>query len=200
MVLKTMMKPWLALPRPHDRRHASGWGWVLGGIAATLWGAGILPGFGETPVAQSFEAQLTVTVEHSRGDTYTSLVQRAESVGRAAVQRNFDNDILATDVLVFVNVRKGGLEAPILVVEASRSQWSGLPDVRRWATYFPGTRKLLGLDELPPPVPTTTTPLAVPATVPGAVPEAQTPGEGIVVPGGSGIPAIAPLVPPPTIF
>ncbi|MFZ9740209.1 MAG: FxLYD domain-containing protein [Prochlorotrichaceae cyanobacterium] len=98
---------------------------------------------------QAYEARLNVALDREPDETFQTMLKRAEVVARAAVQRAFDTDILATDVSVFINGRNSGLEAPLLSVQISRFQWQSFPDTRRWATYYPSTQSLLHLNTLP---------------------------------------------------
>jgi len=95
---------------------------------------------------QAYEARLSVTLDLEPNETFQTLMKRAEVVARAAVQRAFDTDILATDASIFINGRSGGLEAPLLSVQISRFQWQSFPDARRWATYYSSTQSLLRLE------------------------------------------------------
>ena len=125
--------------------------WPPRGLVVTccLWSLGLTPVLSSLMVPRptiAYEAQLTITLDQEPNESFETLTNRAEVVARAAVQRSFDTDILATDVLVFVNARRGGLEAPLLSVQIGRFQWNNRPDTRYWATYYASTRSLLGLD------------------------------------------------------
>jgi hypothetical protein len=136
-----------------------------------------------TAPVQAYEARLSVTLDLEPNETFQTLMKRAEVVARAAVQRAFDTDILATDASIFINGRSGGLEAPLLSVQISRFQWQSFPDARRWATYYPSTQGLLRLD---PPVT-----VSEPALQPGSTlapstrptPQGNLPSNGGFVPG-----------------
>lgn len=181
---------------------------LLGGLVG-LVGADLMA---PAPV-HAYEAQLSVTLDSGPNETFQTLMKRAEIVGRAAVQRAFDTDILATDASVFINGRSGGLEAPLLSIQISRFQWQSFPDARRWATYYPYTQELLRLD---PPPSTANTPVIVPGStlspttrptpqgvtsgvnsgvIPG-VPQGFTPS---TVPNPSAVPNTLQLAPPETI-
>ena len=117
---------------------------------ATIALLGLSTGLGtvlETSPVRAYEVQLSVTIDQEPEESFSTLVKRAEVVARAAVQRSFDADILATEAMVFVNAQRGGLEAPLLSVQISRFQWNQFPDARRWATYYPSTRTLLRMDD-----------------------------------------------------
>ncbi len=122
------------------------------GTGLSLVGQGLRPA-----AVLAYEARATVTIDHGTGESYNSLLRRAEAVGRAAAQRTFDNDILVTEVLIFVNAQKQGMEAPLLAIQASRFQWHSLPDPRQWAIYYSNTRSLLGLEYSVPDAPATAT-------------------------------------------
>ncbi|MGA1131667.1 MAG: hypothetical protein ACO31I_05280 [Prochlorotrichaceae cyanobacterium] len=157
---------------------------LTGSIAIGLLGGVVgLAGFELSSPAsvQAYEARLSVTLEREPDETFQTMLKRAEVVARAAVQRAFDTDILATDVSVFINGRSGGLEAPLLSVQISRFQWQSFPDTRRWATYYPATQSLLRLDPLP------ISPSAAPAIGPGS-----TLAPGSTLPGATGTPTVNP--------
>jgi hypothetical protein len=102
-------------------------------------------------VAQAYEAQVTIAIEHHTGESYSQFLSRAEIVARAAAQRSFDSDILVTDVAITINGQKQGLEAPLLSLNVSRPQWRSHPDTQYWSTYYPTVVTLLALDYAPPP-------------------------------------------------
>jgi len=152
----------------------------------------IVPDSLHPSIVQAYEARLNITIDQAKDESFQTMVKRAEIVARAAIQRSFDADILATDAIVFVNAQRGGLEAPLLSVQISRFQWTQFPDARRWATYYPSTRILLKLDEplateipaIPAPIvespapeagtqiipPDTIPPLSIPTTLPTSLP------------------------------
>jgi hypothetical protein len=101
-------------------------------------------------VAQAYVSRLAVSLNHSSGETYETLVRRAETVARAAAQRSFDNDILVNQVSVMISGTNKGIEVPILTLDVSRFQWRSQPDTRSWAVYFPGSRSMLGLPRTDP--------------------------------------------------
>lgn len=95
-------------------------------------------------IAQAYTTRLDVVLDRAPSETYDGLVRRAELVARAAAQRGFDRDLLATEVSIRVTGRNGGFEAPVLSLTVTRSQWQARPDARRWATYYRGGSALLG--------------------------------------------------------
>jgi hypothetical protein len=113
-------------------------------------------------VAQAYTAQVDVAIS-SQGETYETVLRRAEAIARAAAQRSFDRDILVTDVAVMVLAENEGFVAPILALKVTRPAWRTSPDSRRWATYFPATKSLLGFTD---PVPSATTAPAIPPQFP----------------------------------
>ncbi|MEA5580901.1 hypothetical protein VB620_06055 [Nodularia harveyana UHCC-0300] len=100
-------------------------------------------------IVRAYTTRIDLNIERMADETYESTLRRAESVARAAAQRSFDKDILATDVSVIVTVESYGAIAPILALEVTRQQWRSRPDPRRWASYFKSARYLLLYDTKP---------------------------------------------------
>jgi hypothetical protein len=117
-------------------------------LAAGL-GLGVVGGFAPSilapEIAQAYVSRLSVSLDHEKGTSFESLVRRAEAVARAAAQRGFDSDILASQVVVTVNGAYRGVEVPLLTLDVSRYQWRNQPDARRWATYYTNARNFLGI-------------------------------------------------------
>lgn len=129
-----------------------------------------------TPV-QAYVSRSSVELNVQAGESYAAFLSRAEAVARAAVQRNFDRDVLISEAYIVVVGQRQGQTAPVLSVRVSRTQWRARPDSRRWATYLPSAKTLLGfgIPSTPPtgrtptaasPTPTTT--INPPATTPPA--------------------------------
>ncbi|MEM8602550.1 MAG: hypothetical protein AAGF24_01780 [Cyanobacteria bacterium P01_H01_bin.121] len=130
------------------------WNQALSGslLASRLLFAGILGISGYAlqaaiapQAAQSYTARLDVTIDPDENENYQTFLRRAEVIARAAAQRSFDNDILVTDVEIFVIGRGEGLEVPLLSLSVSRFEWSRRPDTAQWATYYPASRNFLDL-------------------------------------------------------
>lgn len=111
------------------------------GLGATIWGADTITA---PKAVQAYTARLDVMLDRAPNETYEGMVRRAEIVARAAIQRGFDRDLLANEVSVVVVGRNGGMASPVVSVWVTRSQWQTRPDARRWATYYRGSRALLG--------------------------------------------------------
>lgn len=94
--------------------------------------------------AQAYTARIDVTLDRASNEPYEAIVRRAENVARAAIQRGFDQDLLANEVSVVVVGRNGGMASPVVSVWVTRSQWQARPDAKRWATYYRGSKALLG--------------------------------------------------------
>ncbi|MBU7583515.1 MAG: hypothetical protein KAF91_11500 [Nostoc sp. TH1S01] len=119
-------------------------------------------------MVRAYTARVDLIIERLPDENYETTLHRAEATARAAAQRSFDQDILATDVSIIVSVQSYGAIAPILALEVSRPQWRSRPDAQRWATYFKTARSLLFFEQTPtnpvnlPPIntvaPATTTP------------------------------------------
>lgn len=95
------------------------------------------------PLVQAYTARVDLAIDTLIGENYNTILRRAEAVARASVQRNFDKDILITDVSVIVSVQHQGAIAPILELDVSRLRWRNNPDPQRWAKYFKTAKALL---------------------------------------------------------
>jgi len=170
----------MRLRRMRFSTQISGVGLAIGvTLAGGIWAVreAIVP-----EVAQASITRLTLTLQREPEESFQTMVRRAESVARAAVQRSFDSDILVTDVLVTIVGENRGLAAPILEIQVSRADWRSRPDPQRWATYFRTARVLLEMDGAPAtdpqpegvgqPVPTGAAPAPVPDT---SVPDTSVP-------------------------
>ena len=109
-------------------------------------GAALAPSLIAPAPAQAYLAELGVSIDNGSSDSYSTLVRRAEQVARAAAQRTFDNDILVTEVSVTITGNYRGLEVPILTLPVGRYDWRAQPDTKEWATYYPGSKSLLGFE------------------------------------------------------
>ena len=123
------------------------------------------------PAAQAYLARQEIRVERLKAEPYAAFISRSELIARAAIQRTFDRDLLASTLVVYIIGLHQGAEAPVMSVEVSRSQWQQRPDSRRWATYYRMSQILLGFGSSPLPVlqpdATTANPLSIqPPTVP----------------------------------
>jgi hypothetical protein len=150
------------------------------------------------PQAQAYKSRVDVNLDRLRDETYQSFIRRAEIVARAAAQRSFDRDILASEVSIMVIGRHNGTETPVLLLEVSREKWRERPDTRRWATYYRTAQTLLKLPSagvanipnaapaVPQPIPAIepvnvppTAPVTVPPPSPAAVPQQAVPQQAV---------------------
>ncbi|MGA7936482.1 MAG: hypothetical protein WCA35_23210, partial [Kovacikia sp.] len=154
------------------------------GLAALLTlTAGWLGGQAIVPaVVQAYTSRVEVALVVEPGESYETLMRRAEAVARAAAQRSFDRDLLITDVLVLITAQNETAITPILSLGATRTQWRSLPDPRRWATYYRSSRSLLGIGRIP--------------SSPAASPPKSSTSPTIVTPGPASTPA-QPTAPSP---
>jgi len=97
----------------------------------------------QPPVAQAYTARVSLFLTREFGESYESLIQRAEITARAATQRSFDIDLLTTEVIVMVVGENQGLSVPILTLQVSRNQWRQRPDPQYWSTYYDNAEVLL---------------------------------------------------------
>ncbi|AFY43532.1 hypothetical protein [Nostoc sp. PCC 7107] len=100
-------------------------------------------------IVRAYTARVDLIIDRLPDESYETTLRRAEATARAAAQRSFDQDILATDVSIIVSVQSYGAIAPILALEVSRPQWRSRPDAQRWATYFKTARSLLFFEKTP---------------------------------------------------
>jgi hypothetical protein len=134
-------------------------------LLATLFGLSslsllpLLP----SPIAQASVARQELRVDRLKDEPYTAFVSRSELIARAAIQRTFDRDLLASSVVVYIMGLHQGSEAPVMSVEVTRSQWQQRPLPSRWATYYRMSQVLLGFGSSPTPV------LEGPSTPPGII-------------------------------
>lgn len=99
------------------------------------------------PSPQSANAYITrqdIRVERLKNESYEAFIRRSELVLRATLQRGFDRDVVMSSMFIFIIGQHQGMEAPVMSVEVSRSQWQGRPDPRVWATYYRMSQTLLG--------------------------------------------------------
>lgn len=111
------------------------------GLSGLVWGIDttIVP----PRAVQAYVTRVDLALDRLPDESFDSLARRAELAARAAVQRSFDKDILASNTSVIVTGRVSGSEAPILSINVSREQWRTQPDSRRWATYYKSAKLLL---------------------------------------------------------
>jgi len=118
-------------------------------------------------VVRAYTARVDLIIDRLPDENYETTLRRAEATARAAAQRSFDQDILATDVSIIVSVQSYGAIAPILSLEVSRPQWRSRPDAQRWATYFKTARSLLFFEQTPTnPIPAPINTVVPPTTTP----------------------------------
>ena len=104
------------------------------------------------PAAHAYLARQELRIERLKAEPYAAFISRSELVARAAIQRTFDRDLLASSLVVYIIGLHQGAEAPVMSVEVTRSQWQQRPDSRRWATYYRMSQILLGFGSSPLPV------------------------------------------------
>lgn len=159
------------------------------------------------PAAQAYTARVNLSLDRRANESYDTLLRRAETAARAAAQRAFDNDILATEVSVIVAGENSGLIAPILALEVSRADWRRRPDPQQWATYYSNADILLGINQpliaapapapVPAPAPAAAPPVNLPTAVPGQTETAPAAGEGQPAPNVVPPANVAPGTEPP---
>lgn len=115
---------------------------VVLGMSGAVWLAqvAIAP-----PIAMAYTDRVSITLDWTEGESYATLLRRAETAARAATQRSFDADLLVTDVDVTIVGESQGNIVPILGLRVSRSEWRSRPDPQYWLTYYRTAPALLEL-------------------------------------------------------
>jgi hypothetical protein len=147
------------------------------------------------PSALADTKQIRSTLRPAKDQTFTELMERAESVAERLVRQTFAREPKVTEVSVTVLGERNGQEVPLLLSTVSRSNWKKNPRIRPWTTYFNNfSVALLGYRKPPtPPVPQPPPPVA---PLPGAeVPPAIAPSNP-----QSPVPVAAPSLLPVPIF
>ncbi|MBD2462975.1 hypothetical protein H6G89_18200 [Oscillatoria sp. FACHB-1407] len=126
-------------------------------------------------MAQAYPYRVAVALEREAGESYDTMIRRAEAAARTVAQRSFSGNRGVTEVSITVMGQSGGAIAPLLSLDVNRAQWNSRPDARRWATYFVSARSLLRLDE--------TVPVdAIPPTATAVPPASQPAAPGVPQP------------------
>ena len=129
------------------RRSARSWrGSVLSaGLAALIGGTGVwlTEALIAPQASQAYTSRLDLFLAREPGETYDTLLRRAEMAARAGAQRSFDQDLLITNVSVTVVVEGDGVTVPILALRVDRDEWRARPETTYWATYYRTAEMLL---------------------------------------------------------
>ncbi len=113
---------------------------LIGGTGVWLTEALIAP-----QASQAYTSRLDLFLARESGETYDTLLRRAEMAARAGAQRSFDQDLLITNVSVTVVVEGDGVTVPILALRVDRDEWRSRPETTYWATYYRTAEMLLNL-------------------------------------------------------
>ncbi len=131
------------------RRSTGSWqGSVLSaGLAAIIGGTGVwlTEALIAPQASQAYTSRLDLFLARESGETYDTLLRRAEMAARAGAQRSFDQDLLITNVSVTVVAEGDGVTVPILALRVDREQWRSRPETTYWATYYRTAEMLLNL-------------------------------------------------------
>ncbi len=129
------------------RRNAYSWQHSLlsAGLAALIGGTGLwlTEALIAPQASQAYTSRLDLFLARESGETYNTLLRRAEMAARAGAQRTFDQDLLITNVSVTVVVEGDGVTVPILDLRVDRDQWRSRPETYYWATYYRTAEALL---------------------------------------------------------
>ncbi|NJM98084.1 MAG: hypothetical protein HC800_13855 [Phormidesmis sp. RL_2_1] len=118
---------------------------VSAGLAALIGGTGIwlTEALIAPQASQAYTSRLDLFLTKESGETYETLLRRAEMAARAGAQRSFDQDLLITNVSVTVVVEGEGVTVPILALRVDRDEWRARPETYYWATYYRTAEALL---------------------------------------------------------
>ena len=118
---------------------------ISAGVAALIGGTGVwlTEALIAPQASQAYTSRLDLFLTRESGETYDTLLRRAEMAARAGAQRSFDQDILTTNVSVNVVVESSGVTVPILALRVDRDQWRTRPETYYWATYYRTAQTLL---------------------------------------------------------
>ena len=129
------------------RRRSPAWqrSILSAGVAAIIGGTGIwlTEALIAPQASQAYTSRLDLFLARESGETYDTLLRRAEMAARAGAQRSFDQDLLITHVSVTVVVEAEGITVPILALRVDRDQWLARPQTHYWATYYRTAESLL---------------------------------------------------------
>ncbi len=107
--------------------------------------------------------QVSVSLSPQPNEAYDQFLRRAESQASQIIQQRLKQNPSLPEVRVVMVGEWQGAIAPLFSLTVSRQKWSTDPSVRRWATYFPDSRLLLGLGSPNSLSPSTTPTAAEPA-------------------------------------
>jgi len=131
----------------HRSRRRSSWrrSIVSAGVAALIGGTGIwlTEALIAPQASQAYTSRLDLFLAMEGGETYDTLLRRAEMAARAGAQRSFDQDLLTTNVSVTVVVENSGITVPVLSLRVDREEWRARPETYYWATYYRTAEALL---------------------------------------------------------
>ena len=118
---------------------------VSAGLAALLGSTGVwlTEALIAPQASQAYTSRLDLFLARESGETYETLLRRAEMAARAGAQRSFDQDLLTTNVSVNVVVESSGVTVPILSLRVDREEWRSRPETYYWATYYRTAQALL---------------------------------------------------------
>ena len=136
-----MASPGRVRRKPRAWKHSilsAGLAALLGGTGLWLTEALIAP-----QASQAYTSRLDLFLARESGETYDTLLRRAEMAARAGAQRSFDQDLLITNVSVTVVAEGEGMTVPILALRVDRDDWRARPETYYWATYYRTAEALL---------------------------------------------------------
>ena len=126
----------------------------------------LLTGIVAADVAFAQNAAINLPVTVKRGESYEGLLERSFKLASKSIEQRLQGNKTANRVNLLVTAEQDGTIAPLFSVNVSRQDWTGNPNIQRWANVFPYGKDLLGFGSLRP----VATPQTPPSTPPTEVP------------------------------
>jgi len=92
--------------------------------------------------SQSSQINFTLKVESNQ--SFTDLMQQAESLATSALEQGFAENPSIAEISISILAERNGQEAPLLFSKVSRPDWQRQPKIRQWTKYFASSATLLG--------------------------------------------------------
>lgn len=99
--------------------------------------------------ALSEQKILNISIKAEENESFTNLMQQAESIASESINREFDRLSTVEEVKVTISGERNGQEVPLLSTKVSRLNWQAQPKIQSWTNYFTKAAILLGFNQLP---------------------------------------------------
>lgn len=101
------------------------------------------------PLTIAETKSLNLKLASDNNQTFTNLMQHAESLTIDSITQEFAQQSTVTEVAVTIIGERNRQEVPVLFPKAPRLDWQTKPNVQIWTKYFPKAAVLLGFNQLP---------------------------------------------------